>query len=524
MKARQIHLNSMCFPMKRLLLLFLVCPVIATAAKVDWNGPAGTKIKDIRYFQTAAAPEPTPAKTSAAATTTLSNVIDSPPVDGFVPWIAITATNKREAEDFWEAVIEPSYIGSPTGGITPRTDYIVGLFDTGASSHVIGYQNAVQAGLFNGTYLTSNSTVVQGVTGAVDAWVSMPYALFLDGLDALEPNDVGETEYVLPTTAGMKGQSNIATIIGDDPGSYPDLATAIGSPMSAYYNTQIENDKMVTITHNGTEYTAPTITFHDSDTTEPNYPNAVPLELKPLGALNVQWTPTLDIFGSTEFIPATPSVIIGNSSQSLFFIHGVDLTEGSRSAYDKNRFMLDTGAQITVIGNRIAARLGLNPANKEFEVDIEGVTGEVTKAPGFYIDSLTIPAMGDWLEFTNVPVVLLEISSPEGGKLDGIIGMNLFTQYNLIIRGGGFFLQDEPRLEFQRIQNTPVTGDIAPDPVDGKVDMADFSVFSQTWMATNIDAQWNPDADFVPTGTSENIIDIDDLSVFGENWLAGIAY
>jgi hypothetical protein len=278
---------------------------------------------------------------------------------------------------------------------------------------------------------------------------------------------------------------------------------------------------MVTITHNGTEYTAPTITFYDRDTTEPNYPNFVPLELKPLGALNVQWTPTIDLI-QFDYTPATPSVIIGNSSQSLFFIHGVDMMEESKSAYDKNRFMLDTGAQITVIGNRVAARLGLNPSNPEFEVDIEGVTGEVTQAPGFYIDSLTIPAVGQWLEFTNVPVVLLEISSPEGGKLDGIIGMNLFTQYNLIIRGGGFFLEDEPRLEFQRIQTGPVTGDIAPDPVDGKVNMVDFSVFSQTWMATDTDGNWNPDADFVPTGTSENIIDIEDLSVFAENWLSGV--
>lgn len=521
MKFRKAYLNSFHFGMKHVLLMLFICQTLVMANAVDWYGPAGTKIKDIRYFQKEATAEAAPAKTSAVTTTVLSNVIDSPPIDGFVPWIAVTATNKREAEDFWEAVIEPSYVGSPTGGITPRTDYIVGLFDTGASAHVIGHENAVLAGLFNGTYLTSNMTVVQGVTGAVDAWVSQPYGLFLDGLDALEPNGVGETEYVLPTTAGMKGQSNVSTIIGDDPGSYPDLATAIGSPMSVYYNTQIEVDKMVTITHNGTEYTAPTITFHDRDTTEPSYPNFVPLELKPLGALNVQWTPTLDLL-NFDYTPATPSVIIGNSSQSLFFIHGVDLTEGSNSAYDKDRFMLDTGAQITVIGNRVAARLGLNPVNKEFEVDIEGVTGEVTQAPGFYIDSLTIPAVGQWLEFTNVPVILLEISSPEGGKLDGIIGMNLFTQYNLIMRGGGFFLEDEPQLEFQRIQIGPVMGDIAPNPVDGKVNMVDFSVFSQTWMATDTDGNWNPDADFVPTGASAGVIDLEDLSVLAGNWLSGV--
>ncbi|MCD6174300.1 MAG: retroviral-like aspartic protease family protein, partial [Planctomycetes bacterium] len=209
---------------------------------------------------------------------------------------------------------------------------------------------------------------------------------------------------------------------------------------------------------------------------------------------------------------------------SLFFVHGVDLTEGSKSAYDKDRFMLDTGAQITVIGNRIAARLGLHPDNKEFEVDIEGVTGEVTMAPGFYIDSLTIPAVGEWLEFTNIPVVLLEISSPEGGKLDGIIGMNLFTEYNLIFRGGGIFLEDDPRLEFEHISTGPVTGDIAPEIRDGKVDLVDYSVFSAAWLATGIDGNWNADADFVPSGSSESIIDLQDLSVFSENWLTGVSF
>jgi hypothetical protein len=119
---------------------------------------------------------------------------------------------------------------------------------------------------------------------------------------------------------------------------------------------------------------------------------------------------------------------------------------------------------------------------------------------------------------------MLEISSPEGGKLDGIIGMNLFTQYNLMLKAGGFMLEDDPRLEFQRISSGPVTGDIAPDPVDGKVNLLDFSVFSQTWMATDTDGNWNPDADFVPTGASENVIDIEDLSVLAENWLAGIGY
>ena len=119
---------------------------------------------------------------------------------------------------------------------------------------------------------------------------------------------------------------------------------------------------------------------------------------------------------------------------------------------------------------------------------------------------------------------MLEISSPEGGKLDGIIGMNLFTQYNLILRSGGLFFEDDPRLEFQRIQTGPVIGDIAPETRDGKVDLIDFSVFSRTWMAADTDVQWNPDADFVSSGPSEGVIDLEDLAVLAQNWLSGVSY
>lgn len=505
-------------------------PQAAFADRVDWHGPAGSKIKGIRYFPKEAETQKSPTPIAAMSSGVGSNVIDSPPVDGFVPWIVLTATDESyDAEETGDYQTYASgYVGDPPAGIDPRTDFFIGLYDTGASAHVIGHENAVQAGLFS-AYKTDDKFVeVTGVTGSVQAHVSWPYALFMDGLDALEPNAPGESEMVLPTTADMVGEFNVATLFGPDPGSKPDLATAIGTPMSIFYDAHIEVNKMVTVIHDGNEYTAPTITFYDTESNEPNYPNYVPLEFKPLGATNVQYiTYGIDFESylddllnlTLDFSPLTPSIVVGTGTQNLFFIHSVDMTEGNRTSYDKNRFMLDTGAQVTVIGDRIAARLGLHKNNKEFEVDIEGVDGKSIEVPGFYLDSLSIPGIGESLEFTNVPVIWLEISSPEGGKLDGIIGMNLFTQYNLILRAGGFMLEDDPRLEFERIPTEPVTGDIAPDPVDGKVDLVDFSVFSEAWLATDIDPNWNEDADFVPTG----VIDLQDLVVLSENWLAGVS-
>ena len=65
-----------------------------------------------------------------------------------------------------------------------------------------------------------------------------------------------------------------------------------------------------------------------------------------------------------------------------------------------------------------------------------------------------VKALGEWFRATQIPVVFLDMPSPEGGTLDGIIGMNLFLEFNLIVRGGGLFLADDPTLELQRIGST----------------------------------------------------------------------
>ena len=225
-----------------------------------------------------------------------------------------------------------------------------------------------------------------------------------------------------------------------------------------------------------------------------------------------------------EFIfrPGSPSTIVGNLAQSLFFVNSVDLQHGDHGAVDKQRFMVDTGAQITVISSGVGSRLGLDPANPDFEVDIQDVTGEITIHPAFYIDSLQIPALGDWLEFTNVPVVLLDVDSPEGGTLDGIIGMNLMVNFNLVLRGGGMFGQDPPSLAYEFIR-TPIIGDIAPEGGDGFVDLLDFAILADAWLTTSASAGWNPKADLAPVGNPDGKVDFQDLTVLTEHWLQSSA-
>jgi hypothetical protein len=82
--------------------------------------------------------------------------------------------------------------------------------------------------------------------------------------------------------------------------------------------------------------------------------------------------------------------------------------------------------------------IGENPDTPDFYVEILGVGGQVENIPGFYLNTLTIPAIGGALNFTNVPVIVYDLIDPADGEgtVPGIIGMNLFSDRDLVINGG----------------------------------------------------------------------------------------
>jgi len=443
-----------------------------------------------------------------------ANVIESPPVAGFVPWIAVAVTDDRSDDIDWVAEAHTSVVGRYLTD-SPETDFTIGLLDTGASAHLMGYAGANRTGIYAADLLTPNLVEVSGATSSVFARVSQPLAVFMDGLAAVDPNGTTVDD------SNMVGQGNVSIVVGQEPlPDQPDLPTAIGSPMSVNFVTAIDNGRPITVTFDGNEYTAPDIHFYEhGDSRIPDYTDSIPLNLIPAGAVYVSYIIDYEaLINDFTYQPGSPSIIVGNLAQSLFFVDSVDLHDGTYSALDKDRFMLDTGAQITVISSGTGSRLGLNPANPDFEVDIEDVTGNVTFRPGFFIDSLEIPALGNWLSFTNVPVVLLDVSSPEGGTLNGIIGMNLFVDFNLVLKGGGMLGQDPASLEYEAI-SARLIADIAPKGGDGVVDLKDFSAFAEAWLTTTSSPNWNPEADMAPQPIPDGSVNFLDLAVFAKYWL-----
>ncbi len=502
---------------------------------VKWRMTGGNQAKSIRYPKdkqppTLAHPGKSPKRpiqksislTGKTGPVVLVNVIESPPVDGFVPWIAVIVTDERLAELELEAVPTTTITGSYPPGYDPQTDYAIGIFDTGASAHLMGHADAVQAGLFAGDLVSQNPVYITGVIDSIEALVSQPIGIFVDGLGAIDAGGA------FSNTSGVVGETNTSIIVGKAvTPPKPDLPTAIGTPLAVYYTAVIRNDQQASVSRNAQTYAGPKVNFHENYSGSiPDYPIRVPLELRPLGGISVQYVPYInifdvfgDIFNLDFSTPQTPSVIMGNLSQSVFFVHSVDLTEAENTAFDKDRFMLDTGAQVTVIGSRIGARLALNPNNPDFEVEIQGVTGQSEWFPGFYIDSIKIPALGQWLVFENVPVVLLDVASPEGGTLDGIIGMNLFSYFNIVLRGGGLFLQDDPSLELQFVG---IPGDIAPEDGDNVINLADFAFFAEHWFQTSSSPGWEPSCDLAPVGNPDEEINLLDFAELSKYWLSAM--
>lgn len=424
--------------------------------------------------------------------------IDSPPIDGFVPWLAVLATDARLGALEMHTVPQNGLVGdfrTPT----PETDYAIGILDSGASTHLMGNEAAARLGLFSGSpdLITPFEVEIQGATGSAFAWVSEPLGIFVDGLDAIDPTTL---ELDPGQFSSMLGGSNVAMIVGEDvPPGGVDLPTALGMPLMIYrdpytgvsrrYTAVIYNNQQATINRDGHEYTGPVVDlFWDPDDPEiPDYTDSLSLQLRPAGGTSVDYFPCIEVYpgdcpsGGAD-APQYPSFVsmFSYALQSLYFIpdaSGVDLYDNGRSSIANDAFILDTGAQITVVGSGVASRLALNPNLPDFEVEVQGANGETTLEPGFYLDLIEIPTLGEWLSFTNVPVVYLDVASPEGGSLDGIIGMNLFVEYNLVLRGGGLSGMSNPELRYKRLVFT-VDADFDDD---GDVDQADFGHLQQCY-------------------------------------------
>ena len=436
-----------------------------------------------------------------------------PPMAGFTPLIAIATSDKRSADDFdFEHALTNSYVGRPLNA--PAEDnFVIGILDTGSVVDLAAGESAEILGL-KGRYLTATDFPIGGVSGQMDTKITQPIGIFAAGLGAVQAN--GKLDL-----SQLVGHTNVAALAASaitcDNGE--EVSAIVGTPMLAFYTTVIHVDQPRKVTVRDKTHIGPDIEildFYAPSTQE--YRHRIPIELGGLSPMSTasyyafpdlsDWENILDVW--EPIIPTLLSMMAlslptgGAFFTELQVVHG---EPGALNPLQTMRVLIDTGAQSSIMSSNVAARLNL-PLEPDFTVQICGIGG-VTEAPGYYVDYVRINAMGGALEYGHVPFVVLDMESPEGGPLDGVLGMNFFWNRNVVLEptvGGSGFLHVSEPVPYAFIDLN----------LDDVVDLTDFAIFASAWHAAPADPTWNGRCDFF----ADEVIDDRDLQAFTESWMS----
>lgn len=299
----------------------------------------------------------------------------------------------------------------------------LGIYDTGASVITFGAHNS---GLI--PIKIAGGAGGSGIGGDVIGDVSQPGSLLVGGFDTLSINFSGTGDFLFavdtnPQTAVPNLQTFVAT-----PSASPNLPTLTGTPIhnpspmfptgsAAYINmTGIEFDfgggLVVTLPFPSFSLVAPATAI------TPNAVGSQPVVV-PLGTFGV------GNYGTEgDELTSAPNPTFDNVTLRQQAEGGPEMTLGNQ------RFLFDTGAQVSLISTQMATALGLNLAEPETTIQVQGAAGVVIDIPGFTISGLQFAAAvdgalaDDVLAFHNVPVFVYDLNIP---GLDGILGMNVFN-------------------------------------------------------------------------------------------------
>lgn len=355
-----------------------------------------------------------------------------PRLVGFSPLVAITTTDAgfpigHDLE--YEQTLEDSYVGSPLNAIA-EPGFVIGFLDSGADVVLAAGSFADQLGLF-GSNLTSNSIPIGGVGGLINAAITIPVGFFAAGLSAID--DAGALNY-----GALVGHSNVCGLAIPPIvcGGIEAVSAVIGMPLMAFHNSVIRVDTPRVVTVDGTTYQSPDVQLLGRFDPLPFYQHLMSLELVglfPVITTANYYADFVDL--ETPILPTLLSFGAGLLPSGGAFLDTIFVAEGEPSPTNPvqpMRVLVDTGAQSSIMSPGIAAALSL-PRTPDFTVDVCGVAGLVEGVPGYWIDYVKINALGGALEFSKAPFIVLDLPSPEGGSLDGVLGMNFFWNRNVIL-------------------------------------------------------------------------------------------
>ena len=355
------------------------------------------------------------------------------PIGGFLPMAGFGLTDeyKNQLQPlFFQSELEPSVVGTPFGtGGTPFYD--LALLDTGAAVSLITTEADTAFDIDNAGFRGTQTLTLGGATGFLEATINDPMAMFVTGTanrTSTSPLDFN--------TSTMVGQSSVS-LLTIPPES--DLPNVIGIPFLSQYATYIRSDQPQFFQLDGKTVRTPQIDFLPLGAGGQGITRRAPMQLKSGSGTAFTTEPVyvfnFDNIGNGDSLtenPTTPTIL---QEPGAMFLN-VDV-ENEGEQLNNFEFFFDTGADVTVVSELNAVRLGYDPVLDEpdFTVAVVGSGGVNLEVPGFYVEEFTIQAVGGSVIANNVPVIVLDIADPTNPAniVDGIVGTNLLAGRNVVI-------------------------------------------------------------------------------------------
>ncbi len=357
------------------------------------------------------------------------------PIGGFLPLVGLGLSDEFQSQDaalFFQSQTESSLVGNPLGtGGTPY--YELALLDTGAAVSLITSSADTAFDINGAGFRGTGSLTIGGATGFLQATINDPLAMFVTGTANVTGTATGP---LTVDTSTLVGQSSVS-ILTIPPES--DLPNIVGIPLLSQYTTYIRSDQPQIFQNRGKTVRTPQVDFLPLGSGGQGITRRAPMQLES-GTGSAFTTAPVYVFNFGNINngqpltenPTTPTIL---QEPGAFFLN-VDVENGGESL-NNFEFFFDTGADVTVVSELNALRLGFDPLLDEpdFTVAVTGSAGVNQDVPGFFVEEFTIQAVGGSITATNVPVIVLDIADPTNPAniVSGIVGTNLLAGRNVVI-------------------------------------------------------------------------------------------
>jgi hypothetical protein len=356
------------------------------------------------------------------------------PVDGFLPFVGITLTDEFDTETFF--VEETFGTGGDFLSATSSPFYDLALLDTGAGVNLITAASDAAFGIDldsaaggNDGFRGTQEVTLGGATGFLQAVINDPLGLYAAGLQG----NPGGASLVM-NGATMNGQTNTSLITVPAESSLPNI---VGLPFASQYATQIRNDQPVIMQVAGQTVRTPSINFLPLGSGNlQGIARRAPMSLNP-GASFANLPFYFPGFSGELDFHEDPFQATSVAGGLFLSVNGTNFANGMTNQLSNTQFFFDTGASVTVLSELTALNLGIDVVTDtpDFTISITGSAGVLESVPGYFMDELTVQALGGNVTMQNVPVLVLNVTNvaDPGNVVPGIIGTNFFSGRNLVI-------------------------------------------------------------------------------------------